>query len=117
MIRSKFYYLSANGGGGLPRPGFSGVGIRGKFVSQIGKLLLASEVVYAGHGYCVALALIGGEECISFLRNYLNQYLPLNGRFYDQDWALGALTYVEGRAPPEYLLPELWQDGDRHSMC
>jgi Family of unknown function (DUF6000) len=80
------------------------------FVNQIAALLLASEMTYAGQGFCVALGLIGGDECRNHLRAYLSRYLPLRGRFYDQQWAIGALAYIEGDQPEEYLLPELWAD-------
>ena len=38
----------------------------------------------------------------------------LRGRFYDQQWAIGALAHIESKPPDEFLLPELWIDGDRH---
>ena len=49
--------------GRLSAAWFVGLSNRTGFVPMIGKLLLASEVVYAGGGYCVALGIIGGEEC------------------------------------------------------
>jgi hypothetical protein len=39
------------------------------------------------------------------------RYLPLRGRFYDQTWAIGALTNIEGVPPPEFLDPALWTEG------
>jgi len=91
---------------------FTGLSKRASFVPSIGELLLASEVVCAGEGYCMALGLIGSEECARLLRSYLEVYLPLNGRVYNQDWAIGALSYIEGSVPPEYLGKELWRDGE-----
>jgi Family of unknown function (DUF6000) len=91
---------------------FTGLGKRAKFVPSIGELLLASEIVYAGEGYCMALGLIGGEECARLLRSYLKIYLPLAGRVYNQGWAIGALSYIEGAPPAEYLGQELWRDGE-----
>jgi len=88
---------------------FIGLNKRISFVPSIGDLLLASEMVYAGQGYCVALGLIGSEECARLLRSYLDTYLPLNGRDYDQTWAIGALAHVEGVPPQQYLEPALWQ--------
>jgi uncharacterized protein DUF6000 len=90
---------------------FVGLGRRASHVPPIGKLLLASEMVYAGQGYCMALGLIGGEECARLLHAYLKVYLPLNGRVYDQDWAIGALAHIEGAPPVEYLEQGLWRVG------
>lgn len=56
------------------------------------------------------MALIGTEECAQLLHSYLRTYLPLNGRVYNQDWAIGALAHIEGSPPMEYLGRELWQD-------
>jgi hypothetical protein len=88
------------------------VGLSGRatFVTSIGEKLLASEVAYAGQGYCAALGLIGGKQSAEPLRAYLGRYLPLAGRFYDQDWALGALANIEGAPPAEFLAPDLWRD-------
>jgi len=72
--------------------------------------LLASELTYAGQGYCVAMGLIGGFTCQCHLRDYLNKYLPLRGRFYDQTWAIGALAQIEGSPPRDFLEPTLWTD-------
>jgi hypothetical protein len=90
---------------------FVGLSRRDRFVPSIGKLLLASELVYAGQGYCAALGLIGNEECARLLRSYLDLYLPLDGRIYNQDWAIGALTYIEGDSSAGYLKQDLWRDG------
>jgi hypothetical protein len=91
---------------------FIGLSKRASYVPSIGKLLLASEIVYAGQGYCMALGLIGSEECARLLRSYLKVYLPLNGRVYDQDWAIGALAHIERAPPVEYLEQELWRAGE-----
>jgi hypothetical protein len=93
-----------------------GLSKRAAFVDEIADILLASEMVYAGQGYCVALGLIGDDKCRNHLRAYLSKYLPLSGRFYDQQWAIGALVHIELNSPDEFLLPELWVDGDRHMI-
>ena len=98
--------------GRLSAAWFVGLGKRASFVPSIDKLLLASELVYAGQGYCVALGLIGGEECQRILRDYLQRYLPVNGRVYNQDWAVGALAHLKDARPVEFLDPELWRDGN-----
>jgi Family of unknown function (DUF6000) len=89
---------------------FIGLSGRAPFVTSIGEKLLASEMVYAGQGYCVALGLIGGKQSSDALHAYLRRYLPLEGRFYDQDWAVGALANIEGSVPAEFLDPQLWRD-------
>ena len=90
-----------------------GLSKRAVFVDEIAALLLASEQPYVGQGYCVALGLIGDDKCREHLRAYLSKYLPLSGRFYDQEWAIGALAHTEHAPPQEYLLPELWAEGNR----
>jgi hypothetical protein len=91
---------------------FIGLNKRTNFIRSIGELLLASELTYAGEGYCVALGLIANEECAQLLHSYLKIYLPLKTRVYNQDWAIGALTYIEGAPPSEYLEQSLWREGD-----
>lgn len=91
-----------------------GLSKRIEFVDEIANHLIASKMVYAGQGYCVALGLIGNERCRQYLRAYLSEYLPLRGRIFDQTWAIGALAYVEGSPPEEFLLPELWDDRKVH---
>lgn len=93
-----------------------GLSKRAPFVDEIADIFLASETVYAGQGYCVALGLIGDDKCRNHLRAYLSKYLPLRGRFYDQQWAIGALAHIEPKPPDEFLLPELWVDGDQHMI-
>jgi hypothetical protein len=97
--------------GGLCAGWFVGLSRRVGFVPLLSELLLASEVVYAGQGYCLALAVIGKDECVYSLRAYLDKYLPLNGKVYNQDWAIGALAHIKGEMPSEYLHREMWQDG------
>lgn len=91
-----------------------GLSKRAVFVDEIAALLLASEQPYVGQGYCVALGLVGDDQCRRHLRAYLSKYLPLNGRFYDQEWAIGALAHIEHAPPQEYLLPEFWAEGNQH---
>jgi hypothetical protein len=91
-----------------------GLSKRKALVGEIADLLLASEQPYTGQGYCVALGLIGDDKCPNYLRAYLSKYLPLHGRFYDQEWAIGALAHIERNPPEEFLLTELWVDGNRH---
>lgn len=102
--------------GRLAAAWFVGLSKRSKFVRRIADLLISSEVTYAGQGYCIALGLIGNDECVDGLRSYLAKFLPLNGRFYDQDWALGALALITGSPPEEFLDPALWVFDQNLSM-
>ena len=97
--------------GRLTAAWFIGLTRRSGFVGEVAALLLSSETVYAGRGYCVALGLVGGKECAAHLRAYLRKYLPLNGRLFDQTWAFAALAHIEGIPQPEFLDPSLWIDG------
>jgi hypothetical protein len=92
---------------------FVGLTKRHRFVQPIADLLMASTQTYAGQGYCVALGLLGTDECARHLHAYLRKYLPLNGRFYDQSWAIGALVRIERHLPVEFLEPALWSEGDQ----
>jgi Family of unknown function (DUF6000) len=82
---------------------------RSSFVEKITGLLLASGQAFAGEGYCLALGLIGGRRCEEGLRAYLAKYLPLRGRIFDQQWAIGALAHIQGMPPQEFLEPSLWK--------
>lgn len=57
-------------------------------------MLLASELVYAGQGYCFALARLGAEQDAEILTAYLDHYLPRDDCQYDP--ALGT------RRPPAH---------------
>jgi hypothetical protein len=89
---------------------------RAVFADAIGERLLASEFVFAGQGYCVALALIGGPASRKYLCNYLTIYLPLAGRDFDQLWAAAALAYLESQPPQRFLDPALWIGANGHRL-
>jgi hypothetical protein len=61
----------------------------------IGKLLLKSEVCYAGSGYCLALATFGSEKSKGYLTSYLNYYLDRKDLWFDQADAFCALEYLD----------------------
>ncbi|MFI5474567.1 DUF6000 family protein [Streptomyces cacaoi] len=73
-----------------------GLDRREQFRARIGGLLLASELTYAGQGYCIALALLGTTEDAALLTAYLDRYLRRPDCRYDQEWALGALLHLDG---------------------
>lgn len=61
-----------------------GLDRREQFRARIGDLLLASEVSYAGQGYCFALARLGTTADAEVLAAYLNEYLPQPDKRYDR---------------------------------
>jgi hypothetical protein len=61
----------------------------------IGRLLLRSDVCYAGRGYCLALARFNTAESTRFLLEYLGYYLTRIDLSYDQSWAMGAIAYLD----------------------
>ena len=68
----------------------------------IGRLLLRSDVCYAGSTYCVALATFATDESRRLLREYLDYYLTTPENWYDQKEAIGALAYLDPGAQEEY---------------
>lgn len=92
----------------------AGVGRRTRLRDLIGANLLASEFVFAGQGYCFALASFGTPADAALLVSYLDRYLPQPDLRYDQPWAIGALLHLDrrlGTMDAERFLAEggLWQ--------
>ena len=77
----------------------------------IGRLLLRSDVCYAGTGYCVALARFNAPQATAFLLEYLNYYLTRNDLFYDQGDAMAAIAHLDAMNGTNYLesLMEKWK--------
>jgi hypothetical protein len=88
-----------------------GLGKREQFRDRIGELLLASEVSYAGQGYCLALARFAGPADANLLAAYLDAYLPQLDKRYDQDWALGALLHTDAVLGTEHAARYLTDGG------
>lgn len=65
---------------------------RANFVDELGDLLIESQLVYAGQGYCIALASIGTAAAADRLSAYLERWLPDVEARYDQLWAMAALV-------------------------
>jgi uncharacterized protein DUF6000 len=74
-----------------------GLGQREQFRDRIGELLLASELPYAGQGYCLALARFATAADAELLAAYIDAYLPQVDKRFDQPWALGALLHLDGQ--------------------
>jgi hypothetical protein len=68
---------------------------RQAFTTQIGRLLLRSDVCFAGSAYCIALAEFNSHESVGFLNEYLTYYLTRHDLWFDQGDAMGALAYLD----------------------
>lgn len=84
---------------------------REPFRERLADLLLASELVYSGQGYCLALARLGTEQDVAALTAYLDRYLARPDCVYDQDWALGALLYIDQLHGTSHATTYLAPDG------
>ncbi|WP_437980450.1 DUF6000 family protein [Sorangium sp. So ce117] len=84
------------------------------FRGVIGERLLASATCYAGQGFAVATARYEDHPASDALALYLQSYLPVGDREYDQEWAVGSLAWLDARlaanrAAPFLKAPELWR--------
>lgn len=68
---------------------------RSVFTTQIGRLLLRSDVCFAGAAYSLALAEINSSEAIGFLDEYLSYYLCRRDLWFDQATVMAALGYLD----------------------
>ena len=71
----------------------------------VGRLLLRSDVCYAGRGYCLALARFNTAESIGFLLEYLGYYLTRIDLTYDQRWAMASIAYLDRHNGTDSLGP------------
>ncbi len=68
-----------------------------QFAEQIGVEFLASKACYAGQGYAFAFACFADEVSVRYLTEYLDHYLALPDCYYDQDWAMTALMWIDAQ--------------------
>ena len=68
-----------------------------KLTGWLGRLLLRSDVCYAGSGYCLALAHFDTPESTGFLLEYLHYYLTRSDLWYDQADAMAAIAFLDDR--------------------
>lgn len=64
-------------------------------VDVIGRLLLRSDVCYAGRAYCHALAAANDEAARGYLGQYLDYYLRQPRLHFDQGEAMGAIAVLD----------------------
>jgi len=69
---------------------------RADFEDLVGRLLLRSDVCYAGRGYCLALASLNTRAALRFLQDYLRYYLTRPDLYFDQANALAAVRHLDG---------------------
>lgn len=81
------------------------------FVEQIVRQLVASELVFAGQGYSVGLALIANDESALGLVSYLRHRLPEHDAFYNQHWAMAALLEVDRAQGSNYADQFMGEEG------
>lgn len=62
---------------------------------HIGRLLLRSDVCYAGQGYTLALGIFNTRGSIDFLKKYLDHYLERKDLWFDQPDAMAALHFTD----------------------
>ncbi|HEV8248124.1 MAG TPA: DUF6000 family protein [Polyangiaceae bacterium] len=85
---------------------------RGDFEDLVGRLLLRSDVCYAGRGYCLALARLNTPAALDFLQQYLGYYLTRQDLWFDQAVALAATRHIDkvnGTAHSR-AFDQLWSD-------
>lgn len=90
---------------------------REQFVPLLGDLLLESQLVYSGQGYCIALASIGTAPAAARLAAYLHRWLPDMEARYDQLWAMAALVSLDRRSGSRYSDRFLAPDGLWETWC
>jgi hypothetical protein len=91
-----------------------------QFDDWIGKLLLRSDVCYAGKGYCLALATLNTSVGVEYLKKYLAYYLQYPELKFDQAPAMAALMHLDRRNSTSHHVEHLsaWhkcfqENGDR----
>lgn len=67
------------------------------FEDQIGRLLVRSDLCFAGKLYCVALAEFNSPAGHNYLKSYLDYYLTRPDLDFDQGDAMGAVAYLDAK--------------------
>jgi hypothetical protein len=88
------------------------LGGRDHFTDRIGRLLLRSDVCYAGSAYCLALAAFNSPKGCDYLEQYLSYYLGRSDLWFDQGDAIAAVAYLDklnGSSKLGQFLPQ-WEE-------
>ena len=65
------------------------------FTEHIGRLLLRSDLAYAGSGYALALTSFNSSLARDFLDKYLSHYLLRTDLWFDQGSVMAATVYLD----------------------
>lgn len=82
-----------------------------EFEDDIGRLLLRSDVCFAGVAYCAALAHFDTPKAVDYLSRYLDHYLSMQDLWFEQSIALATLECLDethGTAHAKVFEPR-WQ--------
>jgi len=82
------------------------------FEDHIGRLLLRSDLCFAGKLYCVALAEFNSPNGLDYIKKYLKHYLTRPELDYDQGDAIGAIAYLDVKNGTNFLksFQPLWDN-------
>jgi len=88
-------------------------GLKGwtQYTDRIGGLLVDSELVLAGRGYCFALARFGDEKSAAYLTRYLGKFLDQPDKAFEQETALAALIWLDGKNKTNHAVHFLKRGG------
>lgn len=76
---------------------FAAITNRKTHEEHVGKLLLRSDVCYAGRGYCLALACFNTPNALKYLMDYLDYYLLHPELYFDQGVAMAAVAHMDSQ--------------------
>jgi Family of unknown function (DUF6000) len=82
-----------------------------QFKDLVGGLLLASERCYAGQTCAIAMAMFGDSGSVKLLQRYLDHFLTEVDCYYDQDWAMSALIWIDECQRTAFASPYLSENG------
>lgn len=74
---------------------FAAIGCRHQHCDHIGRLLLRSDVCFAGRGYAMAMVRFNSPAAIDYLCNYLDHYLARPDLFFEQGVVMAALSQLD----------------------
>lgn len=77
----------------------------------IGEQLLASKTCYAGQSHSFAMACFANDDSVNALKKYLDCYLRSLDCYYDQDWAMPALMWIDNVNSTDYSSEYLKKGG------
>ena len=79
--------------------------------SAIGEALLASRYCYAGQSHAFAMACYANAMSVDYLTRYLQIYLPRFDCYFDQNWAMAALLWIDEQHDSHHAATYLTDDG------